>query len=57
MDQFSIKFQIFQSICMSNLDVKTPQDMQEATALMFDYITKGMTFEEDRKGNVFEIVQ
>lgn len=58
MNKLSLKFQIFQTICMSDHGLcSTPQEILEATLIMYDYITEGVSMNETSKDNVslFEV--
>jgi hypothetical protein len=41
-DKATIKFQIFANLCMGNLEFSSPQDILEATKVMYNFITEGV---------------
>lgn len=57
MNKLSLRYQIFQTLVMSDKTFGTPQELLEAVTVMYDYITDGVSMNETSKDNVslFEV--
>ena len=47
MKKFSIKYQLFQSLCMSNMQFDSPSELHEALVLVYNFITEDVDLDED----------
>jgi hypothetical protein len=56
MDKVSLKYQVFNHLCLSNLEFSSPQEFMELFQQATDYIGEGATFDEDTRQTNLNLV-
>ena len=56
MDKVSLKYQVFNTLCLSNLEFSSPQEFMELLHQATEYIGEGASFDEDERQTTLNLV-